>query len=148
MMAGLAIVGIVLAAAIVGYLISLHVAAIGAQADALDAKLKAGREDVRKLNTELDIRSRFVELQRWSPVLGLQPAKLGQYARSERQLDSVAAARRSEISLGNADHPALPCVAASARSSESCPPPPAVRGGDYTPQARKKLDSLIDNILK
>ncbi|WBO24051.1 hypothetical protein [Sphingomonas abietis] len=128
---GLAVVAAVIAIAVIscggiaGYLLSLRIAAWGSQSHAIDVQILAKRQEVQRLRNELDFRSRFPELERWSSPLGLQPADGRQYAQSVHQLDMLAAARRQHI----ADQ--LPRV-----------------GDDkgYTPQARQQLDGLFSDV--
>jgi hypothetical protein len=130
---GIAVVAAVIAitliscGSIAAYLFSLHIAAWGSRNDALDHQILAKRQEVQRLKNELDFRSRFPELERWSAPLGLQPADGRQYAQSVHQLDTLATARRQHI----ADQ--LPRV-----------------GGNkgYTPQARQQMDGLVGDIVK
>jgi hypothetical protein len=110
---------------IVGYLLSLHISAWGRENRALDAQIAAKREQVQQLRNEIDFRSRFPELERWSSPLGLQPADGRQYGESVHQIDTLAAARNQHIADG------LPRVGGA-------------KG--YTPQARQQIDGLIDQV--
>jgi hypothetical protein len=129
---GIAVVAVVSAIAVLsiggiaGYLFSLHIAAWGSQNRAIDNQILAKRQEVQRLRNEIDFRSRFPELERWSTPLGLQPADGRQYAQNVHQLDTLAATQRQHI----ADQ--LPRV-----------------GGNkgYTPQARTQMDSLVGDIL-
>ncbi len=129
---GLAVIAIVAAIAVLsggavaGYLLSLHIAARGSQTKALDERLNLKRQEVQQLRNELDFRSRFPELERWSAPLGLEPADGRQYAQRVGDLDTLAATRRQQI----ADQ--LPRVGGN-------------RG--YTPQARDQMDSLVSNVV-
>jgi hypothetical protein len=129
---GIAVVAVVAAIAVLstggiaGYLFSLHIAAWGSQNRAIDNQILAKRQEVQRLRNEIDFRTRFPELERWSTPLGLQPADGRQYAQNVHQLDTLAATQRQHI----ADQ--LPRV-----------------GGNkgYTPQARTQMDSLVGDIL-
>ena len=73
------------------YLVSLRVAAERAQVMRLDRRLAAAQGDIRALGTELDTRSRLVQLERWNAdVLALTAPKAGQYLSGEMQLASLA----------------------------------------------------------
>ncbi len=93
---GLAVVAVIAAIAVlsgggvVGYLLSLHIAARGTQTRALDERLSLKRREVQQLRNELDFRSRFPELERWSAPLGLEPADGRQYAQTVGDLDTLA----------------------------------------------------------
>jgi len=121
-LAGIAVLSI---GGIAGYLFSLHIASWGSQNRALDAQIAAKRQEVQQLRNELDFRSRFPELERWSSPLGLQPADGRQYGLNVRQIDQLAAARNQHI----ADQ--LPRVGGA-------------KG--YTPQARPQIDGMIDSV--
>lgn len=123
--AALAAIAVLSIGGIVGYLVSLHIAAWGSQNRALDAQISAKRQEVQQLRNELDFRTRFPELERWSNPLGLQPADGRQYGQSVHQIDALAAARNQHI----ADQ--LPRVGGA-------------KG--YTPQARQQIDGLIDQV--
>lgn len=119
-------IGVLSVGGIAGYLMSLHVASWSDRGRALDARILAQRQEVQRLKNEIDFRTRFPELERWSTPLGLQPADGRQYAQSVHQLDTLAATRRQQIADG------LPRV-----------------GGNkgYTPQARQQMDGLIGDVL-
>jgi hypothetical protein len=125
--ASVAMIALASMGALAVYMLSLHIASTNNAARALDARLAAKRHEVATLRQELDIRSRFVELERWGPVLGLTPAGEGQYASDVHQLDTVAAQRRQRLA--------------------SVDPAPAGGRSGYTPQARKEMDSLIGDVL-
>ncbi|WP_019831610.1 hypothetical protein [Sphingomonas sp. PR090111-T3T-6A] len=73
------------------YLVSLRVAAERAQVDQLTRRVVATREDIRSLQTELNTRSRLVQLERWNAdVLSLTAPKAHQYLAGEMQLASLA----------------------------------------------------------
>ncbi|MDB5737874.1 MAG: hypothetical protein JWO65_1542 [Sphingomonas bacterium] len=78
-------------AALCCYLVSLQVAAERAQVSRLDRGIFAARQDIRELGTELNTRSRLVQLERWNAdVLALTAPKAGQYLTGEMQLASLA----------------------------------------------------------
>ncbi|MDH7638747.1 hypothetical protein [Sphingomonas oryzagri] len=110
---------------VAGYLFSLHTASWSSQNRALDAQILAKEQEVRRLRYELEFRSRFPELERWSDPLGLQPADGRQYGLNVHQIDTLAAQRNQHI----ADQ--LPRVGGA-------------KG--YTPQARDQIDTLIDRV--
>ena len=128
---GLAVVVAVAAIAIlsiggiVGYLVSLHIASWGSQNRALDAQITAKRQQVQQLRNELEFRTRFPELERWSDPLGLQPADGRQYGQSVHQIDALAAASNQ-------------------RTADKLPRVGGAKG--YTPQARQQIDGLIDQV--
>lgn len=121
-MAGIAILSI---GGIVGYLFSLHIASWGSQNRALDAQISAKRQQVQQLRNELEFRTRFPELERWSDPLGLQPAEGRQYGQNVHQIDALAAAH-------------------SQRVADQLPRVGGAKG--YTPQARQQIDGLIDQV--
>jgi len=128
-----------------GYFWSLHVAAQQARGRAIEAKVAAARQDVRKLKMEFEIRSRMVQLERWNAQLGLQPSGLGQYAKSPHQLDSLASADHAPpISRNLVGWVVDPC-AAGAAMARACAKTADGRQG-YTPHARDEMDSLIGKV--
>jgi len=73
------------------YLVSLRVAAERAQVAQTEHRLLGDREDIRSLQTELQTRSRLVQLERWNAdVLSLTAPKAHQYLAGEMQLASLA----------------------------------------------------------
>jgi hypothetical protein len=110
---------------IAGYLFSLHIAAWGSQNRALDAQILAKRQQVQQLRTELEFRTRFPELERWSDPLGLQPADGRQYGQNVHQIDALAAASNQRV-------------------ADKLPRVGGTKG--YTPQARQQIDGLIDKV--
>jgi hypothetical protein len=73
------------------YLISLKVAAERAEVTRTERRLLSAREDIRSLQTELNTRSRLVQLERWNAdVLALTAPKAHQYLAGEMQLVSLA----------------------------------------------------------
>ena len=73
------------------YLVSLRVAAERAQVTMTEHRLLGEREDIRSLQTELQTRSRLVQLERWNAdVLSLTAPKAHQYLAGEMQLASLA----------------------------------------------------------
>lgn len=120
--AGIAILSV---GGVIGYLVSLHIAGWNSRNRALDAQIAVKRQQVQQLRNEIDFRSRFPELERWSSPLGLKPADGRQYGASVRQIDGLAAAQNQHI----ADQ--LPRVGGA-------------KG--YTPQAREQIDGLIDQV--
>ncbi len=75
------------------YLVSLKVAAERAEVTRAERRLLATREDIRSLTTELNTRSRLVQLERWNAdVLSLTAPKAGQYLAGEMQLASLTTA--------------------------------------------------------
>lgn len=121
-LAGIAIISI---GGIAGYLFSLHIASWGSQNRALDAQISAKQQQVRQLRNELEFRTRFPELERWSDPLGLQPADGRQYGQSVHQIDALAAASNQRV-------------------ADKLPRVGGTKG--YTPQARQQIDGLIDKV--
>ena len=73
------------------YLVSLQVAAERAELTRTEHRLLTARKDIRSLGTELDTRSRLVQLERWNAnVLALTAPKASQYLTGEMQLASLA----------------------------------------------------------
>lgn len=104
----------VAAAALGCYLVSLRVASERAQVARLEHQLFTTREDIRSLQTELNTRSRLVQLERWNAdVLSLTAPKAHQYLAGEMQLASLAT-------------PAAPSTAAGTPDASGLQAPPAV----------------------
>lgn len=133
------LVGVAMGAAIGLYLLSLHVAANNARGAALDARIAATRRQVQQLRMELDFRSRFVELQRWSAPLGLKPADGLQYAPGAHGLHDTA--RQVTLRTEQPAIPAAPCRGTACQGAS----PRANHG--YTPVARQQMDSLVGDVL-
>jgi hypothetical protein len=137
--ASVILIAVAFLAAIGVYLLSLHVAAANDRGKALDAQILAKRQQVERLKNELDFRSRFVELQRWSGPLGLQPADSLQYAPAAVHLDP--AARKVTLRTEQPVIPAKPCEGNACQGASTT----ANRG--YTPNARQQMDSLVGGVL-
>ena len=121
-------------AALCCYLVSLRVAAERAQVSRLDRSLLAAKQDVRDLSTELNTRSRLVQLERWNAdVLALTAPKAGQYLAGEMQLASLATT--APASAG-ADTPAAAALEA----------PAAVAQIAYRPVADKPATRLVHHV--
>lgn len=142
--ASIAAIALTLLGGLAVYLLSLHVQATHSRSDALDAQIRVARQDVQRLQMELNVRSRFVELERWSQVFGLRAAEEPQYAANLHQLDAVASARRAQIST----QPSVIQVAENACHDPDCRA--AAVGGPrgYTPRARQQLDGLIGDLTR
>ncbi len=94
----------VAAAALGCYLVSLRVASERAQVSQIEHRLSATREDIRSLQTELNTRSRLVQLERWNAdVLSLTAPKARQYLAGEMQLASLATPAASAPAAGVPD---------------------------------------------
>jgi hypothetical protein len=79
------------AAALGCYLVSLQVASERAQVSHTEKALITAQQDIRSLQTELNTRSRLVQLERWNTdVLALTAPKAHQYLAGEMQLASLA----------------------------------------------------------
>ncbi|MBA2933174.1 hypothetical protein HZF05_03595 [Sphingomonas sp. CGMCC 1.13654] len=120
--AGIAVLSI---GGVLGYLVSLHIAAWSSENRALDAQISAKQHQVQQLRNELEFRTRFPELERWSDPLGLQPADGRQYGQNVRDIDALAAASNQRV-------------------ADKLPRVGGAKG--YTPQARDQIDTLIDKI--
>jgi len=73
------------------YLVSLQVSAERARVTQTEHRLLGDREDIRSLQTELQTRSRLVQLERWNTdVLSLTAPTARQYLAGEMQLASLA----------------------------------------------------------
>lgn len=152
----LTVIGIVSAGLILLYLLSLHMAARNQETRALDQQIEATRAQAQRLRTEIEIRTRYVELNRWSAPLGLGPAGHGQYVMDGRQLGEAAAERRVALSgdpakpaapvAVQAQAQAAPCAGAQAATAACQAGPTATRHG-YAPTARAQMDSLVSDIL-
>jgi hypothetical protein len=127
------------------YVSALHVASVRAQAVMLDARIATARAQVGRLDTELTIRSRFAQQERWAPVLGLRAPDAMQYGVSENALRTLAEARRSDLAAQSTS-PARPAPAPCNRTR--CEPAPPVAAHGYAPEARHDLDALIGDVLR
>jgi hypothetical protein len=106
----------VAAAALGCYLVSLRVASERAQVSQLEHRLFSTREDIRSLQTELNTRSRLVQLERWNAdVLSLTAPKAHQYLAGEMQLASLATPAAAAPAAGGPDASALQAPLAVAR---------------------------------
>lgn len=143
--ASVAAIGLTLLGGLGVYLLSLHVQAVHSRSEALGARIRAAHQDVQQLQMELNIRSRFVELERWSPVFGLRAAEEPQYAASLHQLDAVASARRAQIEK---QPPVIQVAQNDCAAGPACRAAPAGGPKGYTPQARQQLDSLIGDLAR
>jgi hypothetical protein len=73
------------------YLVSLQVASERARVSAAERGVLTAQQDIRSLQTELNTRSRLVQLERWNAdVLSLTAPKAHQYLAGEMQLASLA----------------------------------------------------------
>jgi hypothetical protein len=98
------------------YLVSLRVASERARVSQAEHRLLATREDIRSLQTELNTRSRLVQLERWNAdVLSLTAPKAHQYLAGEMQLASLATPAAAALAVGTADASGLQAPAAVAR---------------------------------
>lgn len=128
-------VALIALAALGCYLVSLRVAAERAQVARLDRAILAGRQDIRDLTTELNTRSRLVQLERWNAdVLALTAPKAGQYLAGQMQLAALA----------------TPPVAASPDSDSTAvaalAPPAAVARVAYRPAADGMATRLVHRV--
>lgn len=138
--------GIVMVGGIVGYLISLHVAGTGSRGQVLDRRLIETKAQVRRLEQEIDLRSRFSEQERWRTPLGLQATDIGQYAGDPRQLVTLATARQQRIAEESA-HPCKPGQL-DQQAAQTCKAGPAgAKAGGYAPEARQQMDGLIGQLV-
>ncbi|MBU3077777.1 hypothetical protein [Sphingomonas quercus] len=116
----------VAAAALSCYLVSLQVASERAQLMSMERKTLGARQDIRQLRTELDTRSRLVQLERWNAdVLGLQAPQVSQYAQGEMQLAAYVAPKAAPhvIQASLQARPAAPVVTPAALRPETAPAP-------------------------
>jgi hypothetical protein len=138
--------GIVMVGGIVGYLISLHVAGAGSRGQVLDRRLIETKAQVRRLEQEIDLRSRFSEQERWRTPLGLQATDIGQYAGDPSQLVTLATARQQRIAEESA-HPCKPGQL-DQQAAQTCKAGPAgAKAGGYAPEARQQMDGLIGQLV-
>lgn len=142
--ASIAALALTLLGGLAVYLLSLHVQATHDRSEAVGAQIRAARQDVRQLQMELDIRSRFVELERWKPVFGLRAAEEPQYAANLRQLGAVASARRAQL----ATQPKVIQVAENSCHDPACRAAAVDGPRGYTPRARQQLDGLIGDLMR
>lgn len=130
-------------AALSCYLISLRVASERAQVDRAERKLLASKEDIRSLQTELNTRSRLVQLERWNAdVLALSAPKAGQYLAGEMQLASLAiapgaAAAQAQLAAAQSDTTGLQAPAELAQVAYR-------RAGAETPATRPVHSVSLD----
>jgi hypothetical protein len=119
------------------YLVSLRVAAERAQVAQTEHHLLADREDIRSLATELQTRSRLVQLERWNAdVLSLTAPKAHQYLAGEMQLASLAANTTAAAPAGSND-------AAVATGLQA---PPEVARVAYRPAAEMPTTRLVHSV--
>lgn len=86
------------------YLVSLQVAAERKRLLQIDTKISAAERDIRALETEFDVRSNLVQLERWNgDTLSLVAPTAQQFVRDEAQLAAISFARGS---VGAADEAA------------------------------------------
>ena len=98
------------------YLVSLRVAAERAQVAQIEHRLIGDREDIRSLQTELQTRSRLVQLERWNAdVLSLTAPKAHQYLAGEMQLASLATTAAPATPTDGTAAPSLQAPAEVAR---------------------------------
>ncbi len=73
------------------YLVSLQVAAERKRLAQVDAKISAAERDIRALETEFDVRSNLVQLERWNgDTLALVAPTASQFVRDEAQLAAIS----------------------------------------------------------
>lgn len=109
-------VACVATAALGCYLVSLRVASERNDLIRTERALLAAREDIRGLQTELNTRSRLVQLERWNAdVLALTAPKARQYLTGEMQLASLATTAQPQPAVQTADAAALQASPAIAR---------------------------------
>jgi len=98
------------------YLVSLRVAAERAEVTQTEHRLLGEREDIRSLQTELQTRSRLVQLERWNAdVLALTAPKAHQYLAGEMQLASLATTAVPAAPVAGSDASGLQVPAAVAQ---------------------------------
>jgi hypothetical protein len=89
-------------AALSCYLVSLRVAAERAEVARTEHRLLGARLDIRSLATELNTRSRLVQLERWNAdVLSLTAPKAHQYLAGEMQLLALATPAQTSAPSGD-----------------------------------------------
>jgi hypothetical protein len=117
-------------AALSCYLISLRVASERAQVDHAERSLLAAKDDIRSLQTELNTRSRLVQLERWNAdVLALTAPKAHQYLAGEMQLASLATTAAPQPAGAQPDASGLqaPAELAQVAYRPAAPQKPATR---------------------
>ncbi|WBO23385.1 hypothetical protein [Sphingomonas abietis] len=98
------------------YLVSLQVAAERARVADTERGLLTAQQDIRTLQTELNTRSRLVQLERWNAdVLSLTAPKAHQYLAGEMQLASLAAPMPTQSANGAPDASGLQVAPAVAQ---------------------------------
>jgi hypothetical protein len=86
------------------YLVSLQVASERARVADAEHGVVTAQRDIRSLQTELNTRSRLVQLERWNAdVLSLTAPKAHQYLAGEMQLASLAAPMPTQSANGAPD---------------------------------------------
>lgn len=106
------------------YLATLGVAAERANLHRLDAAIAARRAEITALRRDYGIRSRMLQLERWSHDLDLQPAALGQIVAPGAPLLPAARERAAQL------------------AAETAPVDAGPHRG-YAPAARDDLDALV-----
>jgi hypothetical protein len=134
--------------AVGGYIWSLDVAAVKAESASLDGRIDLARAQVRQMRTELVIRTRLIQQERWAPALGLQTPDPRQFGRSDKDVHTLAEARQAVLTT-----PHLPATPRTpVPQTVSCVHPDCGgSSGDarpgYEPAARRQLDGLIGAYL-
>ena len=124
----LAAIALAMLVAVGGYMAALHVQAHRVAVQHIDERVALARRQIRKLEYELEYRSRFTQLDHWREPLGLGPVGIAQRAADPRDLAAFVAQQRATVAAHRVD-------AAPLRAS-------------YTPDARKDMDSLVATIAK
>lgn len=98
------------------YLVSLQVASERAKVSETERGLIVAQQDIRSLQTELNTRSRLVQLERWNAdVLSLTAPKARQYLTGEMQLASLATPAPTQNADGAPDASGLQVAPAVAQ---------------------------------
>jgi hypothetical protein len=98
------------------YLVSLQVASERARVADTEHALLSGEQDIRALQTELNTRSRLVQLERWNAdVLALTAPKAHQYLAGEMQLASLSTTTPAPSADGAPDASGLQAAPAVAQ---------------------------------
>ncbi|SFS11395.1 hypothetical protein [Sphingomonas jatrophae] len=150
-------VAAVAVAALGCYIVTQRVAGERAQLTKVERAILYARRDIRRLETEIDTRSRLPQLERWNQeVLALSAPTASQFVGGEVQLASLnrpaplpvdpalapppSAVRQVAFAAAPVARPTTPIVAAAATVAE---PRPVLRQATYLKPAGERMSSPI-----
>lgn len=126
--ASLVFISFVALVSVAVYMTALHIQARRRGLEAIDDRIAVERQQIRKIEYELEFRSRLNQLSRWRVPLDLGPIGIDQRAADPQDLAIRIAQQR--------EHAAAIRVDATPRKAS------------YTPDARSQMNSLIAAVGK